>query len=398
MWEWFVANRIWIFIAAIVGFILAYFLRNKAARATARVMPTKAWRKRMHLAEPLVSWILFGVAGGILGTALAAVIASYYQIDIRPAMGATGGWLLTHGIPILIIAVPAYVGYRITRAVLPRVIERFITTRGKGRTAKERLAKRSKTLGTVLTATIGVIIAIAASFMVLSEIGINITPLLAGAGIAGVAVGFGAQSMIRDVIAGFFIIIEGQYDVGDVIKVNNKIAGGVEGLNLRRTMLRDLDGTLHIIPNGEIRIASNLTKTWSRIHLNISVAYKEDLDRVMAIIRKTWEEMADDPDWGPFLISKTPWLLRVNEFGDSGIVIKVVGETLPGKHWDTMGELRRRIKRVFDEKGIEIPWPHVKLYMGDTEAGKGQTCKACSHPNFPGSKFCSKCGASLSPR
>lgn len=397
MWEWFVANRIWIFIAAIVGFILAYFLRNRAARATARVMPTKVWRERMRLAEPLVSWILFGIAGGILSTALAAVIISYYQINIRPGMAATGNWFLTHGIPILIIAVPAYIAYRIIRVVLPRIIEHFIHIRGRGRAYKERLAKRSKTLGTVLTATIGVIIAIVASFMVLSEIGINITPLLAGAGIVGVAVGFGAQGMIRDMIAGFFIIIEGQYDVGDVIKVNNNIAGGVEGLNLRRTMLRDLDGILHIIPNGEIKMASNLTKKWSRVHLNISVAYKEDLDRVMAIIKKVWEETAEDPDWGPFLISKTPWLLRVNEFGDSGIVIKAVGETKPGKHWDTMGELRRRIKRVFDEEGIEIPWPHVKLYMGDTEAGKGQTCKACSHPNLPGSRFCSHCGASLSP-
>jgi len=396
VWEWFVANRIWIFIAAIVGFILAYFLRNRAARATARVMPTKVWRERLHRAQEVVAWVIFGIAGGILGTALAAVIASYYRIDIRPAMGATGGWLLDHGIPILIIAVPAYICYRITRAALPRVIERFITTRGKGRTAKERLAKRSQTLGAVLTTTTGVIIAIVATFMVLSEIGINITPLLAGAGIAGVAVGFGAQSMIRDVIAGFFIIIEGQYDVGDVIKVNNNIAGGVEALNLRRTLLRDLDGVLHIVPNGEIKMASNLTKKWSRAHLNISVAYKEDLDRVMAIIRKVWEELAEDPDWGSLLISKTPWLLRVNEFGDSGIVIKVVGETKPGKHWDTMGELRRRIKRVFDEEGIEIPWPHVKLYLGDTEAGKGQTCKACSHTNFPGSRFCSHCGASLS--
>ncbi len=395
MWEWFVANRIWIFIAAIIGFILAYFLRNRAAHVTARAMPTKVWRERMQLAEPLVSWILFSIAGVILGIALAAVIVSYYQVDIRPAMGATGGWLLDHGIPILIITVPAYIAYRIIGAVLPRIIERFITTRGKKRTAKERLAKRSRTLGAVLTTTIGILIAIGAVFMVLSEIGINITPLLAGAGIAGIAVGFGAQSMVRDVIAGFFIIIEGQYDVGDVIKVNNNIAGGVEGLNLRRTLLRDLDGVLHIIPNGEIKMASNLTKKWSRAHLNISVAYKEDLDRVMAILKKVWEELAEDPDWGPFLISKTPWLLRVNEFGDSGIIIKVVGETKPGKHWDTMGELRRRIKRVFDEEGIEIPWPHVKLYLGDTEAGKGPTCKACSHANLPGSKFCSHCGAGL---
>ncbi|MBA7556012.1 Small-conductance mechanosensitive channel [subsurface metagenome] len=171
----------------------------------------------------------------------------------------------------------------------------------------------------------------------------------------------------------------------------------MEGLNLRRTLLRDLDGILHVVPNGEIRVASNYTKMWSRAHLNISVAYKEDLDKVMATIRKTWEEMAEDPDWGPFLISKTPWLLRVNEFGDSGIVIKVVGETQTMKQWDVMGELRRRIKKVFDEQGIEIPWPHVKLYLGQSQASGDLACKTCSHLNLPGSQFCSNCGASLSP-
>jgi len=307
-------------------------------------------------------------------------------------------WMLKNGIPILIIAVPALIAYRIIKATLPRLMKRLLVRRGKDRLAREQLSKRSKTLSTVITNTIGIIIAMVAAFMILSNVGINITPLLAGAGVAGVAVGFGAQTMIRDLIAGFFIIIEDQYDVGDVIKVNNQLAGGVEELNIRRTVLRDLDGVLHIVPNGQINIASNLTRMWSRANLDISVAYKEDLDRVMAVIRRVWEDLAEDPDWGPFLIEKTPWLLRVNEFGDSGIVIKVVGQTEPGQHWNVMGELRRRIKRVFDEEGIEIPWPHVKLYMGDKPAGKSIACKACSQPNPPGSKFCSHCGASLSPK
>lgn len=147
-------------------------------------------------------------------------------------------------------------------------------------------------------------------------------------------------------------------------------SGGVEEISLRRTILRDLDGARHVIPNGEIRIVSNFTQEWSRAHLNISVAYKEDLDRVMALMRKTWEEMAQDPNWSHFIKAKTPWLMRVDEFGDSGIVIKMVGETQPIKQWDVMGEFRRRIKRVFDEEDIEIPWPHVKLYMGDTSVKK----------------------------
>ncbi|MBA7686585.1 hypothetical protein ES703_95035 [subsurface metagenome] len=395
MWEWFVANRVWILIAAIVGFILSYFLRDRAARAVEKVV-SKQWHERLKRAHRVITWVIVGIGGGILALAVTAVILSRYGVAVIPRAETTWGWFLDHGVPIIVVAVLSYVGYRITKAILPRLIERFITLRGKGRRVQTRLAKRSQTLSSVLTNTIGVIIAIVATFMILSEVGVNITPLLAGAGIAGLAIGFGAQHMIRDLIAGFFIIIEDQYDVGDVIRVNNNIAGGVEGLNLRRTLLRDLDGILHVVPNGEIKMASNFTKMWSRAHLNISVAYKEDLDRVMSVIRKTWEELAENPDWGPFLISKTPWLLRVDEFGDSGITIKVVGETQPGKHWDTMGELRRRIKKVFDEEGIEIPWPHVKLYMGESEASGGPTCKACSHVNFPGSKFCSHCGASLS--
>ena len=143
-------------------------------------------------------------------------------------------------------------------------------------------------------------------------------------------------------------------------------AGLVEQINLRRTVVRDLDGILHHVPNGEVRVASNFTRHWSRANLNISVAYKEDLDRVMSILKKIWEEMAEDPEWGQFIISKTPSFLRVDEFGDSGIIIKLAGETQPIKQWDVMGELRRRIKRVFDEQGIEIPWPHTKVYFGNS--------------------------------
>ena len=394
MWEWFVANRLWVFIASIIGFILAYLLKDRAARAVEKAV-TKRWRRRLRHIHTLVSWIIFGIAGGVLGTALATVIASYYQVDIIPNASVVRNWFWTRGIPILIIAVPALIAHRVIRATLPRLIHRLLVRRGKDRVTKERLTKRSHTLSNVITSTMGIIIATVAAFLILSNVGINITPLLAGAGVAGIAIGFGAQTMIKDLIAGFFIIIEDQYDIGDVIKVNNQLAGGVEELNIRRTVLRDLDGILHIIPNGQINIASNLTRTWSRAHLNISVAYKEDLDRVMAVIKGVWEETAEDPNWGPFLIEKTPWLLRVDEFGDSGIVIKAVGQTEPGQQWNVMGELRRRIKKAFDQEGIEIPWPHVKLYLGDKPAGTDIACQACSQPNPPSSKFCSKCGAKL---
>jgi small conductance mechanosensitive channel len=229
---------------------------------------------------------------------------------------------------------------------------------------KVEVEKRRETLNRLIISLGFFVVVVVASILILAELGIDIAALLVGFGVVGIAVGFGAQSLVKDLIAGLIILLENQYNIGDVVRLAD-IAGGVEGFSIRRTLLRDLDGTLHFVPNGEIRVASNLTKTWSRAHLNISVAYKEDVDSVMSEIRKTWEEMAEDPDWKPSLISKTPWLLRVDAFGDSGVVIKVAGETQPGRQWDVMSELRRRIKKRFDEQGIEIPWPHTKVYFGD---------------------------------
>ena len=273
-------------------------------------------------------------------------------------------WLLQHGTRILIILLLGVGVWFALKKLLPPVVRRSVT-RTREKESKTGMEKRTKTLVGVFMGVGKVSIGIVITFMILSELDVPIGPALAGLGVVGIAVGFGAQWLIRDLIAGTFILMENQYRVGDVIRVAG-VAGGVEEVSLRKTVLRDLDGIVHNIPNGEIRVASNFTRHWSRAHLNISVAYKEDLDRVMAIIRKTWEELADDPDWGPFLISKTPWLLRVDAFGDSGIVIKVVGETQPIKQWDVMGELRRRIKKVFDEQGIEIPWPHTKVYFGNS--------------------------------
>jgi len=259
----------------------------------------------------------------------------------------------------------------VIRRIAPLAIRREIKREMKRKPKVER-EKRVQTLVRLTTTVSAISLGILATFLVLQQLGINITAPLVGLGVFGVAIGFGAQYLIRDLIAGFFVYLENQYNVGDVIRTGN-VAGIVEGLSLRRTVLRDLDGARHIIPNGEIRIVSNLTQEWSRAHLNISVAYKEDLDRVMALMRQTWEEMKKDPKWGPDMLSETPSLLRVDEFGTSGITIKMVGETRPIKQWDVMGELRRRIKMVFDEQGIEIPWPHTKVYFGSpppkSEAG-----------------------------
>jgi len=273
-------------------------------------------------------------------------------------------WLLQHGIRILIILLVGTGLWFALKKLLPPLLRRAVA-RTREKESKAGMEKRTRTLLNVFMGVGKIVIGIVIIFMILDELDVPIVPALTGLGIAGVAVGFGAQYLIRDLIAGIFIIMENEYRVGDVVRVAD-VAGLVEEVNLRKTVLRDLDGIVHHVPNGEIRVASNFTRHWARAHLNISVAYKEDLDRVMAILKKIWEEMSQDPNWGEFMISKTPTVLRVDNFGDSGITIKLVGETLPIKQWDVMGELRRRIKKVFDEQGIEIPWPHTKVFFGNS--------------------------------
>jgi small conductance mechanosensitive channel len=185
---------------------------------------------------------------------------------------------------------------------------------------------------------------------------------LASLGIAGLAISFGAQSIIKDKINGLFILLENQYGIGDVVKIGG-VSGVVEEVNLRSTVLRDIDGVVHYVPNGEINIASNLTKDYSRVNMNISVAYGEDLDRVMGVINRVCKKMADEERWREKIL-KVPQVLRVDVLGDSGVEIKILGDTRAGMQWDVMGELRKRIKSDFAQEVIEIGLPHRKVYFG----------------------------------
>jgi len=274
----------------------------------------------------------------------------------------TTGWLEGSGIRILIIIAIAVALYLVLRHLIPMLIKKAVAQRMKGE-LEEEIKKRSDTLCALLTKIALGIIVILALVTILPEFGINITGMLVGLGIVGIAVGFGAQSLIKDYLSGIFILLEDQYDVGDVVRVAG-IAGLVEEVGLRRTVLRDLDGIVHSISNGEIKAASNFTKGYSRVNLNVSVGYGEDLDRVIKVINRVCKGMAEEPKWNADFIT-TPQVLRVNNLGDSGIDIKILGDTKPIKQWAVMGELRLRLKRTFDAEGIEIPWPHTKVYFGN---------------------------------
>jgi moderate conductance mechanosensitive channel len=275
---------------------------------------------------------------------------------------AVNNWIAAHGAALSFLIILAVVLLMATIQVVPKLVNSAIRN-SRAEQTEEELAKRADTLTSVIVTTLQIAIIFVFFLMILSEVGTNIAAILTGAGVLGIAIGFGAQSLVKDVISGLFIIMENQYRKGDVVKIAD-ISGLVEEINLRRTILRDMDGITHVVPNGEIKVASNFTKLWSRVNLNISVSYGTDLDHAMTVINRVGKELADDPQWASLILTP-PKVLRVDNLGDSGVEIKILGETKPIKQWDVMGELRLRLKRAFDKEGIEIPWPHTKVYFGN---------------------------------
>lgn len=231
--------------------------------------------------------------------------------------------------------------------------------------------QRAVTLAGIFKGVSRIVIVLVAGLTVLGILGINTAPLIAGAGVAGLAISFGAQNLIRDFISGFFILLENQYRVGDVIRAAG-VSGQVEDMNLRITVLRDMEGVAHFIPNGEIKVVSNLAKEWSRAVVNVGVDYKEDLDRVVSVLNTVGRELSQDPVFGQGIL-EPPQVLGVENFGDSQITLRIVTKTRPLKQWETARELRKRIKAAFDREGIEIPFPHRVVYSrtpSSSEAGK----------------------------
>jgi small conductance mechanosensitive channel len=263
-----------------------------------------------------------------------------------------------HAWKIILIIVALFLISKFSTTFIEKVIRKII--RSDKFISKEAEKKREDTLISVLNATIRVLVWLIGSMMILSELGINIGPIIAAAGVAGVAFGFGGQYLIRDVISGLFIILENQYRVGDVVSLNGT-SGVVEKINLRLTIIRDLDGTVHHIPNGEVKIASNLSKEFSSININLGVSYNADLEKVAEIINGIGEELANDPIWKD-KIKSTPKFIRVEDFADSAVIVKILGNTKPLAQWGVAGEMRKRIKIAFDKEGIEIPFPQRVIH------------------------------------
>lgn len=276
-------------------------------------------------------------------------------------------WLKSSGLSILIIIVISACCIFALRRLMPSLIYKTMKMRKAGRKKKgvdKEIKTRAQTLSSFIVKTVTAIIVIIALFSILPEFGVNIAAALAGVGIAGLAIGFAAQNLVRDFLNGILILLEDQYRVGDVVNLAG-VGGLVEEVGIRRTVLRDLDGIVHSIPNGEVKVTSNFGKLYSRINLNVPVAYGEDLEKVIEVINRVCKEMAMSPEWKKNFVN-APSVLRVDKFGDSGIEIKILGDTEPLQQWAATGELRLRLKKEFDKEGIEIPWPHAKVYFGDS--------------------------------
>jgi len=253
---------------------------------------------------------------------------------------------------VLLVLVLALAGVWLLQRIINPVIRVGIREQMAGEPEIE-VAKRIETLSHVIYRTALIVVLIIVVVTLLPEFGVNPAPMIAGLGLVGLAVGFGAQNLVKDVINGVFILAENQYGKNDVVTVAG-VTGLVEDISLRRTVLRDLDGTVHFIPHSQVGVASNWTKGFSRVNLNVAVAYESDLDRVIEVIDRVGKEMAEDAAFAG-KIKDPPHVLRVDSFGESGIELKVVGDTAPIEQWAVMGELRLRLKKAFDAEGIAMP-------------------------------------------
>jgi small conductance mechanosensitive channel len=271
-------------------------------------------------------------------------------------------WLLGPGVRIIFVMGGAFVISRVLHLLIGRLPVFVVPREGPLAEVAER-SKRAETISRLLSTVTTILIMSAAALIVLREFGVDITPILTGAGIAGLAVGFGAQHVVRDIISGFFLILENQIRVGDVARING-LGGLVEDIRLRTVQLRGLDGTVHVIPNGAINEISNMTKDFSFYVIDLGVAYKENTDHVVDVVKEVSAGLRQDPEYAPFILEDLE-VLGVDDFGNSAVVIKVRIKTVPLKQWFVGREMRRRIKHAFDERGIEIPFPHLSVYVGE---------------------------------
>lgn len=271
-------------------------------------------------------------------------------------------WALTTGIKIVFVAVFTLIMIKVIKVVSNRLSSAL------KKKADEEAEKRAKTLTSVIQNFLIILVLIVSAITIIGHLGIHIAPLLATAGIAGIAIGFAGQSLIKDIINGFFLLLWDQIRVDDYVQIAEK-RGLVEMINLKMTVLRDFNGNVHYIPNGTIDIVTNMTKDYSRYLFEIGVAYREDVDEVIEVIKEIDSGLREDADFMEDILEPIE-IFGLDKFADSALIIKARTTTKPSKQWRVAREFNRRLKKKFDEMGIEIPFPHRTLYIGEDKKGR----------------------------
>lgn len=273
-------------------------------------------------------------------------------------------WIITELPGILILIVATLIVLKVYNSFVKKLRNMIIKRSGKKQgTKSQETEKRVETLMNILRSVGKVLIWAIFIMILLKKLGVDIGPILAGAGILGLAVGFGAQELVRDFLSGFFMLLENQIRTGDFAIINGQ-GGMVEKIELRTTTLRDLSGTTHIFQNGKINTVSNMSMEWSAMIFEIGVAYKEDTDEVVRIMKEVGEELRNDPEFNENILEPLE-VFGVDKFADSAVVIKARFKTKPIMQWSVGREYKRRLKKAFDERGIEIPFPHTTVYWGE---------------------------------
>ncbi len=279
-------------------------------------------------------------------------------------LGSLQTWLITELPGLLIIILVVLIVMRLIKFTINKVKRSLIKRADEDENVDtQEVEKRVNTLMGITYGVVRIVILAVLIMIILAKFAVNIGPILASAGIVGLALGFGAQELVRDYISGFFMLLENQVRVGDVAIINGT-GGLVEKIELRTISLRDLSGVVHIFQNGKVNTLSNMTKEWSAIVLDIGVAYKEDVERVMKIIKDVGDELQSDPEFSDKIIAPIE-VMGLDSFGDSALVIRARIKTKPIQQWFTGREFRKRLKKVFDRENIEIPFPHRTVYWGE---------------------------------
>ena len=367
MWRRLVDGQIrWelILAALIPTVVLAWLAARVARRATVAAMRA-VLGDTLAVTSPVVRGPLRLVGFAAFLVIFAVVLFPAFELAGLPLrsgqyLPVLADWSYKHGLRVLVIIAIAFAAVRVTGLLVTR-FEHELNV-GTSLDALER-AKRARTLGAVVNKVVLVAVISIALLEALPHFGLDIAPVLTGAGILGLALGFGAQTLVRDVISGFFLILEDQVRVGDAAAING-IGGLVEAINLRTIVLRDAEGTVHVFPNGAIQTLANRSKDYSYYVIDLGISYREDPDRVAEVLRKISAELQADPKFAPWILEPVE-ILGVDAFGDWSVVLKMRIKTVPQKQWDVGREFRKRIRKRFDEEGIEIPFPERVVTVRD---------------------------------